>query len=123
MTVPGIFTKTGYIEKQLVLMCCIFLLGWQYHTCEDKMAEQRENYKGREIIVRTGTDASAARAAAGLGVDDARGEGVELSIDGEQVFVLRNPSGTFIASGFAFDPQPSPIDLAKKIIDYREATE
>ena len=86
------------------------------------MAEQRETYKGREIVVRTGADAAAG--AAGLpeaGAVEAGGEAVDLRIDGERIFVIQDSSGLYIASGLAFDPQPSPIDLARKIIDYREA--
>jgi len=87
------------------------------------MAEQREVYKGREIIVRSGEEALAARRGApplpGEGAQDV--EAPDLYIDGERIFTVRNAAGAFIASGFAFDPQPSPIDLAKKIIDYKEA--
>ena len=46
---------------------------------------------------------------------------LELTIDGKRLFIVRNSAGAYIASGFAFDPQPSPVDLAKKIIDYEEA--
>jgi hypothetical protein len=87
------------------------------------MAEQREVYKGREIIVRSGEEALAARRGAPPlpeeGVQDV--EAPDLYIDGERIFTVRNAAGAFIASGFAFDPQPSPIDLARKIIDYKEA--
>lgn len=89
------------------------------------MAEQREIYKGREIIVRTGTEASAAGAGGAQAMRE-QGKDVtqpELLIDGERVFTVRNAAGAFIASGLAFDPQPSPIDLARKIIDYKEAGE
>ncbi|SOD42557.1 tyrosinase family oxidase copper chaperone [Nitrosovibrio sp. Nv4] len=80
------------------------------------MAEQRENYRGREIIVRSGEDA--------LTATEGRGpEGLELFIEGEKVFMVRNAAGAFIASGLAFDPQPSPMDLAKKIIDSKQAGE
>ena len=87
------------------------------------MAEQRETYKGREIVVRTGEDVPA-EGAAGLGTagaEGAGGEAVDLRIDGKNVFVIKNSSGSYIASGFAFDPQPSPMELARKIVDYREA--
>ncbi|WP_025041146.1 tyrosinase family oxidase copper chaperone [Nitrosospira briensis] len=87
------------------------------------MAEQRENYKGREIILRTGAEASTARATAGIREDEAGAEGTELYIDGERIFTVRDAGGKYIASGFAFDPQPSPVDLARKIIDYRETGE
>ena len=87
------------------------------------MAEQRDIYKGREIIVRTGAEAVAARAAAGIGEGEAGAGDTELYIDGERIFILRDAGGALMASGFAFDPQPSAIDLARKIIDYREAAE
>ncbi|HKX53845.1 MAG TPA: hypothetical protein VJM47_08595 [Nitrosospira sp.] len=99
------------------------LLAWNNTCAGEKMAEQRETYKGREIVVRTGEDVPA-EGAAGLeafGAEGAGGEAVDLSIDGKNVFVIKNSSGSYIASGFAFDPQPSPIELARKIIDYREA--
>ena len=84
------------------------------------MAEQRENYKGREIILRSG--AQAARSDARVSGEQGRAaDEPELTIDGKRVFMVRNSSGAYIASGFAFDPQPSPVDLAKKIIDYEEA--
>ena len=67
------------------------------------MAEHRETYKGRQIVVG-GTP-----------------EKPELSIDGKQIFIVRNASGAYLASGFAFDPQPSAFELARKIIDYQQA--
>ena len=87
------------------------------------MAEQRENYKGRVIVLRSGADATAARSgdARVSGERGAAADEPELTIDGKRVFMVRNSAGTYIASGFAFDPQPSPLDLAKKIIDYQEA--
>jgi hypothetical protein len=85
------------------------------------MAEQRETYKGREIVVRTGEDAPAEGAAGLEDAGRAGGEAVDVKIDGKNIFVIKNSSGSYIASGFAFDPQPSPMDLARKIIDYREA--
>lgn len=87
------------------------------------MAEQRETYKGHEIVVRIGKDVPAEGAAgsAAAEAESARGEAVDLRIDGKDIFVIQNSSGSYIASDFAFDPQPSPMDLARKIIDYREA--
>ena len=86
------------------------------------MAEQRENYKGREIILRSGAEAQAARSDARVsGEQGGAADEPELTIDGKRVFMVRNSAGAYIASGFAFDPQPSPVDLAKKIIDYEEA--
>lgn len=87
------------------------------------MAEQRETYKGREVILRIGADASTARATAGISEDEAGAEGTELYIDGERIYTVRDAGGGYKASGFAFDPQPSPAELAKKIIDYRETGE
>jgi hypothetical protein len=87
------------------------------------MAEQRETYKGKEIILRTGAEASAAKTAAGIAAEELGAEDVELYIGGERIFTVRDAGGKLIASGFAFDPQPSPIDLARKIIDYRERGE
>ena len=66
------------------------------------MADQRETYKGRQIIIGGTPDKP------------------ELSIDGKQIFIVRNASGAYLASGFAFDPQPSVADLARKIIDYQQ---
>lgn len=86
------------------------------------MAEQRENYKGREIVLRSGAEALAARGgdAQISGERGAAADEPELTIDGKRVFMVRNSAGGYIASGFAFDPQPSPVDLAKKIVDYQE---
>jgi hypothetical protein len=67
------------------------------------MADHRETYKGREIVLSGTADKP------------------ELTIDGRRIFLVRNSSGAYLASGFAFDPQPSPVELAKKIIDYQEA--
>jgi hypothetical protein len=53
------------------------------------MADHRETYKGRQIVIEGTPDKP------------------ELSIDGKQIFILRNASGAYLASGFAFDPQPS----------------
>jgi hypothetical protein len=87
------------------------------------MAEQRENYKGREIVLRSGADALAAHGgdAQVSGERAPAADELELTIDGKRVFMVRNSAGAYIASGFAFDPQTSPVDLAKKIIDYQEA--
>jgi hypothetical protein len=75
------------------------------------MTEHRETYKGREIVVRTPShEADAARAAVGPAEP-------ELLIDNQPVFAIQNSSGAYIASGFAFDPQPSLVELAKRMID------
>jgi hypothetical protein len=76
------------------------------------MTEHRETYKGREIVVRPRAhEADAARAAAAPAEP-------ELFIDNQPVFTIQNSSGAYIASGFAFDPQPSLVELAKRMIDH-----
>jgi hypothetical protein len=67
------------------------------------MADHRETYKGRQIVVSGTADKP------------------ELSIDGKAIFIVQNSSGAYLASGFAFDPQPSPLELARKIIDSQQA--
>lgn len=85
------------------------------------MSEQRERYKGREIVVSTGVAAtpdSAEAAREGLAsspVED------ELVIDGKPVFTRRASGDVYIASGFAYSPESSLVDLAKRMIDYDEA--
>jgi hypothetical protein len=69
------------------------------------MADHRETYKGRQIVIGGTPDKP------------------ELSIDGKQIFIVRNASGAYLASGFAFDPQPSVADLARKIIDYQQTSQ
>ena len=66
------------------------------------MADHRETYKGRQIVVSGTADKP------------------QLSIDGKTIFIVQNSSGAYLASGFAFDPQPSPLELAKKIIDSQQ---
>jgi hypothetical protein len=55
------------------------------------MAEQRENYKGREIVLRSGADALAARSgdASVSGERGAAADEPELTIDGNRVFMVR----------------------------------
>ncbi|ABB75450.1 tyrosinase family oxidase copper chaperone [Nitrosospira multiformis] len=118
----GIFDENTYIEN--ISLSRGEHSAWNNTCAGEKMAEQRETYKGREIVVRTGKDAPAEGAAgleSGGAGRAAGGEAVDVRIDGKNVFVIKNSSGSYIASGFAFDPQPSPMDLARKIIDYREA--
>src|SRR5688500_8100614 len=117
----GIFDEITYIKN--TNSSSGQFLTWNNSCARKKMAEQRDTYKGREIIVRTGAEAVAARAAAGIGEGEAGAGDTELYIDGERIFILRDAGGALMASGFAFDPQPSAIDLARKIIDYREATQ
>lgn len=67
------------------------------------MADYHETYKDRQIVVSGTADKP------------------ELSIDGKIIFIVQNSSGAYLASGFAFDPQPSPLELARRIIDYQQA--
>ena len=67
------------------------------------MADHRETYKGRQIVVSATADKP------------------QLSIDGKTIFIVQNSSGAYLASGFAFDPQPSPLELARKIIESQQA--
>jgi hypothetical protein len=70
------------------------------------VAEHSETYKGRSIMVRPRTaEATTERAEP------------ELLIDNQPVFTIQNSSGAYIASGFAFAPEASLVDLAKRIID------
>jgi len=75
------------------------------------MTEHRETYKGREIVVRSQAHADDTARAAAAPAEP------ELIIDNKPVFTIRNSSGAYIASGFAFAPQASLVDLAKRIID------
>lgn len=79
--------------------------------------EQHETYKGRAIVVRQRTPEAAAEGAAAERAEP------ELYIDDEPVFTLRDNAGMFIASGLAYDPQPSLIDLGKRIVDYRDVVQ
>jgi hypothetical protein len=79
--------------------------------------EHRETYKGRNIIVRPpGTEAVPEPAAAET-------PEAELYIDDESVPALRTSAGMYIAPGYAYDPQQSLVDLAQRIIDYRDAAQ
>jgi hypothetical protein len=75
------------------------------------MTEHRETYKGREIVVRSQAHADDTARAAAAPAES------ELIIDNKPVFTIRNSSGAYIASGFAFAPQASLVELAKRIID------
>lgn len=118
---PCIFDEITYIKN--TSSSSGQLSTWNNTCTRKKMAEQRETYKGHEIVVRIREDVSAegAGGSAAAEAGSAGGEAVDLRIDGKNIFVIQNSSGSYIASGFAFDPQPSPMDLARKIIDYREA--
>lgn len=75
------------------------------------MATQREQWKGHEIVVEA--EAEAARGAV-------EGAAPRLTIDGEPVYTVEVNGGGYIASGFAFAPQPTLVDLGKALIDVRE---
>lgn len=75
------------------------------------MAEHSETYKGRMIVVRPRTAKATSELAASEGAEP------ELLIDNKPVFTIQNSSGAYIASGFAYAPEASLIDLAKRIID------
>jgi hypothetical protein len=79
------------------------------------VAEHSETYKGRRIMVRPRTAEATTERAAGEGAEP------ELLIDNQPVFTIQNSSGAYIASGFAFDPQPSLVELAKRMIDHDAA--
>ena len=79
------------------------------------MGEHREVYKGRSIIVRQRATEAIPEPAAAEAAEP------ELSIDDEPVPTVRTSSGSYIASGYAYDPQRSLVELGKRIVDYREA--
>jgi hypothetical protein len=78
------------------------------------MEEHRESYRGHNIAIEPGADEALATAA------EADAE-PQVYIDGEPVVVVRDSAGMYIASGFAYAPQGSLVELAKRIVDYREA--
>ena len=84
------------------MMLCSALRWRGAYLWEGTMADHRETYKGRQIVVSGTADKP------------------ELSIDGKAIFIVQNSSGAYLTSGFAFDPQPSPLELAKKIIDSQQ---
>ncbi len=81
------------------------------------MTEEREMYKGREIVVKT--EESLLGAGVREGVEEKK---PELYIDGKHIDTVREPSGVFRAARLVYAPDFSLIDLAKKLIDYEEAT-
>ncbi|MFI0449659.1 hypothetical protein [Actinomadura sp. 6N118] len=84
------------------------------------MAEERQTYKGREIIVRPRA-AGAARESAMTERAGAEAAEAELYIDQEPISTVRDSAGMYVAAGYAYDPQNSLKDLGRRIIDYREA--
>lgn len=79
------------------------------------VAEHSETYKGRRIMIRPRTAEATTERAMGEGAEP------ELYIDDEPVFTVRERSGAYIAAGFAYAPEASLVDLAKRLIDYRDA--
>ena len=77
----------------------------------------QESYRDHEILV----EQSRPRRAADLAAADLAP--ATLHIDGEPVVTVQTSSGSYIASGFAYAPQRSLINLARRIIDYRELSE
>lgn len=98
------------------------VFAWETRVAHDSATEgstmtvHSETYKGREISVRPHVQVSEADRAAASPVEP------ELFIDNQPVFTIQNSSGAYIASGLAFDPQPSLVELAKRIID-RDVTQ
>jgi hypothetical protein len=80
------------------------------------MEQRHESYRGHEIVVEAGADEAIAEA-----TEDQAAPGVY--IDDEPVVAVRNSAGMYIAAGFAYAPQESVVELAKRIVDYREASE
>jgi hypothetical protein len=85
------------------------------------MADEHQVYRDRDILIKkAATEVNGPRIFA---------EGViggpqpELFIDDEPVVTLRDKTGMYIASGFAYDPQSSLLDLAKLIVDYQVAVQ
>jgi hypothetical protein len=81
------------------------------------VAEHAETYKGRRIMIRPRTAEATTKRATGAGAEP------ELYIDDEPVFTVRESSGAYIAAGFAYAPEASLVDLAKRIIDSRDAVQ
>ncbi len=89
------------------------------------MPEHRETYKDREIVVRprTGDIAEATPDRAAAEHATAERATPELYINGEPIFTVRDQAGLYIAAGFAYAPESSLVDLAKRIIDYQDAVQ
>jgi hypothetical protein len=77
------------------------------------MEQRTESYRGHEIVVEPRAEEALTEAPAEPGV----------FIDGDPVHAVRDSAGMYIAAGFAYAPQDSLVNLAKRIVDYREATE
>lgn len=79
------------------------------------MGEERETYKGREIVIKT-EEGRLALAEEGIEKKP------ELYIDGKHIDTMREPSGIYRAVNYAYAPSRSIKDIAKKLIDYEEVT-
>jgi hypothetical protein len=79
------------------------------------MEERHASYRGHDIVVEPGADEAMAEATEGPAEPG-------VYIDDEPVVAVRNSAGMYIAAGFAYAPQDSLVNLAKRIIDYREAS-
>lgn len=79
------------------------------------MVEEREMYKGREIVVKK--EEGRISALAEEGTEEQK---PELYIDGKHIDTMREPSGVHRAVNYAYAPTHSLKDLAKKLIDYEE---
>ena len=64
------------------------------------MPEQRENYKGKEIVIDTGDDQ------------------IQVRIDGSEIEVARDEdSGRYVTSLLPYTDYSSAVDLAKDVSD------
>jgi hypothetical protein len=78
------------------------------------MEPAREEYKGHRIELRArGADELRAREAE-------REEELELLIDGEPVRYGRLPDGQYALHEYAYDWSDDLMDLARRLIDYRD---
>lgn len=80
--------------------------------------EHRETYKGRNITIRP-----AAGPMLGRAPSSAEGAAAELYIDDEPIFTLRDSAGMYLASGLAYEPESSLVEVGKRIVDFREAAQ
>jgi hypothetical protein len=81
-----------------------------------RMEQRHESYRGHDIVVEPGAERAIAEASEG------EAEPV-IYIDEEPVVAVRDSAGGYIAAGFAYAPQDSPLELARRIVDYRKAIE
>jgi hypothetical protein len=81
--------------------------------------QHHETYKGHEILV---TQPAVGSARSALGPTASEEHQPELFVNNEPVFTVQDGAGLFVASGLAYDPQPSLLELGRRIVDSREAT-